>query len=60
LVFHPSRVADSPILARRGRARCYETETEGTGVFGYASVIDNATNDAYFVRGVKMLEADCP
>jgi hypothetical protein len=28
-------------------------ETEGGGGFGYASVVDNATNDAYFVRGVK-------
>lgn len=27
--------------------------TEGGGTFAYASVVDNATNDAYFVRGVK-------
>lgn len=27
--------------------------TEGAGGFAYASVVDNATNDAYFVRGVK-------
>ncbi len=30
-------------------------ETEGGGTFAYASVVDNATNDAYFVRGVKEL-----
>jgi len=29
--------------------------TEGAGGFGYASVVDNSTNDAYFVRGVKFL-----
>ena len=27
--------------------------TEGGGAFVYASVVDNATNDAFFVRGVK-------
>jgi hypothetical protein len=27
--------------------------TEGAGGFAYASVVDNATNDGYFVRGVK-------
>ncbi len=27
--------------------------TEGAGGFAYAAVVDNATNDAYFVRGVK-------
>lgn len=31
---------------------------EGSGVFGYASVVDNATNDAYFVRGVKLFDVD--
>jgi hypothetical protein len=31
-----------------------ESGTLESGVFGYASVVDNATNDAYFVRGVKM------
>jgi hypothetical protein len=30
-----------------------EADAAGSGVFGYASVVDNATNDAYFVRGVK-------
>jgi len=30
--------------------------TEGGGAFAYASVVDNATNDAYFVRGVKHYE----
>ena len=29
--------------------------TDGAGGFLYASVVDNATNDAYFVRGVKLL-----
>lgn len=29
-------------------------QTDGAGGFVYASVVDNATNDAYFVRGVKM------
>jgi hypothetical protein len=32
--------------------------TEGCGSFGYASVVDNATNDAFFVRGVKMRRVD--
>jgi len=32
--------------------------TEGGGTLAYASVIDNATNDAYFVRGVKLLPLD--
>lgn len=27
--------------------------TDGAGGFAYASVVDNATNDAFFVRGVK-------
>jgi hypothetical protein len=31
------------------------SDTEGSGSFGYASVVDNATNDAFFVRGVKRL-----
>jgi hypothetical protein len=30
-----------------------EAKADGTGIFGYLSVVDNATNDAYFVRGVK-------
>lgn len=30
----------------------------GSGAFAYASVVDNATNDAYFVRGVKGLRPD--
>jgi len=34
------------------------TETPGSGAFGYASVVDNATNDAFFVRGVKLMEPD--
>jgi hypothetical protein len=34
--------------------------TEGGGVFAYASVVDNNTNDAYFVRGVKNLRVDSP
>ncbi len=29
--------------------------TEGTTAFAYLSVVDNATNDAYFVRGIKLL-----
>jgi len=29
--------------------------TDGAGGFAYASVVDNATNDAYFVRGIKLL-----
>jgi len=33
-----------------------EAATAGTGLFGYASVVDNATNDAFFVRGVKLFE----
>jgi hypothetical protein len=33
-----------------------EAATNGAGIFGYASVVDNATNDAYFIRGVKLLE----
>lgn len=28
-------------------------QTPGAGGFGYASVVDNATNDAFFVRGVR-------
>lgn len=35
-----------------------ETDTKGAGVFGYASVVDNSTNDAYFVRGVKLFAPD--
>ena len=35
-----------------------EAETPGSGAFGYASVVDNATNDAFFVRGVKLMEPD--
>ena len=34
------------------QAKC---RTDGAGGFAYASVVDNATNDAFFVRGVKML-----
>lgn len=30
--------------------------TLGSGAFAYASVVDNATNDAFFVRGVKFFE----
>lgn len=30
----------------------------GSGGFAYASVVDNATNDAFFVRGVKRLTPD--
>ncbi len=33
-------------------------QTEGGGTFSYASVVDNATNDAYFLRGVKLLFPD--
>jgi hypothetical protein len=29
--------------------------TEGAGAFAYASVVDNVTNDAYFLRGAKLL-----
>lgn len=29
------------------------SDSQGSGVFAYASVVDNATNDAFFVRGVK-------
>jgi len=32
--------------------------TEGAGGFAYASVVDNATNDAYFLRGAKKLFPD--
>lgn len=32
-----------------------EAEDDGSGAFAYASVVDNSTNDAYFVRGVKRL-----
>jgi len=35
-----------------------EAEEPGSGAFGYASVVDNATNDAYFVRGVKIMRPD--
>jgi hypothetical protein len=34
-----------------------DCETEGAGGFAYASVVDNATNDAFFVRGAKDLPA---
>jgi hypothetical protein len=37
-----------------------EAESEGTGAFGYISVVDNATNDAYFVRGIKTMEFPAP
>lgn len=33
-------------------------QTEGAGTFAYASVVDNATNDAYFLRGAKKLFPD--
>lgn len=33
-------------------------QTEGAGSFAYASVVDNATNDAYFLRGAKKLFPD--
>jgi len=32
-----------------------ETQEPGSGAFGYASVVDNATNDAFFVRGTKLM-----
>ncbi len=32
--------------------------TEGSGTFAYASVVDNVTNDAFFIRGVKRLFPD--
>ncbi len=32
--------------------------TEGGGALAYASVVDNATNDAFFVRGVKFFRPD--
>ena len=32
-----------------------EAAEPGSGAFGYASVVDNATNDAFFVRGVKLM-----
>jgi hypothetical protein len=35
-----------------------ECNTEGGGAFGYASVVDNATNDAFFIRGVKFFRPD--
>ena len=35
-----------------------ECVTEGGGAFAYASVIDNATNDAYFLRAVKLMPPD--
>lgn len=35
-----------------------ECNTEGGGAFAYASVVDNATNDAYFVRAIKLLKPD--
>jgi hypothetical protein len=35
-----------------------EANEPGSGAFGYASVVDNATNDAYFVRGVKLMFPD--
>jgi len=35
-----------------------EAEASGSGAFGYVSVVDNATNDAYFVRGIKLLPYD--
>jgi hypothetical protein len=34
------------------QAKC---KTDGAGGFVYASVVDNATNDAFFVRGVKKM-----
>jgi hypothetical protein len=37
------------------QAKC---RTDGAGGFAYASVVDNATNDAYFVRGVKKMGPD--
>ena len=35
-------------------------KTDGAGGFAYASVVDNATNDAFFVRGIKLLTIDGP
>jgi hypothetical protein len=35
-----------------------EAAAADSGAFGYASVVDNATNDAFFVRGVKRLMPD--
>lgn len=35
-----------------------EAAVAGTGVLSYASAVDNATNDAFFVRGVKELAVD--
>lgn len=32
--------------------------TEGGGTFAYASVVDNATNDAFFVRAVKRMQVE--
>ncbi len=37
-----------------------EPSTEGTTAFAYLSVVDNATNDAYFVRGIKLLSSPEP
>jgi hypothetical protein len=37
-----------------------EAEAEGSGAFAYISVVDNATNDAYFVRGIKAMEFPAP
>jgi len=37
-----------------------EAEVEGSGAFGYISVVDNATNDAYFVRGIKTMSFPAP
>jgi len=34
------------------------TITENASTFAYASVVDNATNDAFFVRGVKRMTPD--
>jgi len=41
--------------AAQFRLRCI---TDGAGGFLYASVVDNATNDAFFVRGIKLLTID--
>jgi len=35
-----------------------DSEAPDSGAFAYASVVDNATNDAFFVRGVKRLTPD--
>ena len=35
-----------------------EADTVGSGAFGYVSVVDNATNDAFFVRGVKLFDVN--